>query len=518
MARRCLLHLDSDGLRPWLWHDGTLHSQDFFPPDDAGHAAFALWLESHLDLRFTLVADCVEEGFQLDTIPHVLGADRKALIARKLAQFFYGSPYATAIPLGRDTGGRRDDRLLFLALTRPQMIEPWLDALRLAGAVLTGVTSAAVLLGHALAPLLRDQHRILVVCRTDAGLRQTLFEEGRLRFSRLATTPSAGPSWTGAIPFEVQKTYQYLVAQRAVARGTPLPVAVLADGADISSVRAACTDSELLQYLPVDLAPRAADLRLKAEPTQSSATPLLLHIAARRPDVIQFAPPRDRMGFRWWQAQRIVLVAGAAALALSLALSARIMFDTRALDDATAAIRLDAQARQLRYDRLLATLPTLPAPLDTLRGHMAVMASVERHAALPADALATLARALDQRPDITVQKIEWQLPAPGSGSLPPGTRDGGLPTDSGVPPAAPGTVQLTLHAGLSPDTPLSQREAVAAIEAFAATWREQGARETTVLRLPFDYTSDRTLRSATPAERGVNFVVRATQVLQEPPR
>ena len=49
-----------------------------------------------------LFVDVVEEEFRLDTAPHVVGRDRRALINRKINRLFRSAPYYCAIRQGRD--------------------------------------------------------------------------------------------------------------------------------------------------------------------------------------------------------------------------------------------------------------------------------------------------------------------------------------------------------------------------------------------------------------------------------
>ena len=77
-----------------------------------------------------MLANVAEEGHELETIPFLQGADRKALITRKLGQHFLGSPLATAISLGYEKSKRKNEKLLLSALTNPAHFEPWLKCLR----------------------------------------------------------------------------------------------------------------------------------------------------------------------------------------------------------------------------------------------------------------------------------------------------------------------------------------------------------------------------------------------------
>jgi len=509
VSLRYLLYLDSSGVASWFWQSGELSPGPRFDPDDTGLASFSAWLEQCRGAHFTLLADCVEEGFQVDTTPHVVGPDRRALIARKQNQHFYGSPYATAISLGRERAGRRDERILFAALTRPALLDPWMERLRTADVVLTGITSPALLLQHVLRQQVRSHARLLVVTLTPAGLRQTLFEDGNLRFSRLATSAeSHTAAWGAAIPFEVQKTYQYLVTQRVIARGTPIITAVLAHERDMAAVRNACVDSDVLRYVLVDPMERAQALGLRSPPGDSDTTPLLLQVAARETSAAQFAPARDRLAWRWWIARRIAIAGGLVGMSAALLFASKTGFDTRALRQSIEEIGLDTQARHLRYERLLSTLPKLPVSLDALQAGIGGFERFDHLAGGPADALVRLSRAVDRHPGVELKRLEWAL-APEALDRANGTRP--LNPTSGTPAPQPVRDQLTLEASLPSAAGLSQREAVMAINALLDDIRREGAIEASIVRLPFEYTSDRTLRSSTgPREPESRFVLKAS--------
>jgi hypothetical protein len=503
MTRRCALFLDSEGLAAWFWRGGWLERGPDFTPDEEGFGAFQAWLATQAGTHFTLLADCVEEGFQYESIPYVVGRDRAALLSRKLAQLFYGSPYVAGLSLGRERGGRRDERMLFLALTRPAQLEPWMERLRGADVVIVGITTTALLIGATLRSL-RMQPRILAVCRTATGIRQTLFEDGRLRFSRLAVLPPNGPNWTESVLFEVQKTYQYLVAQRSLARNTTLPVVVLADAAEHAALRAACGDNELFSFALLDLGERERSLGLRKPSHASDATQLLAHLAARDAGAIQLAPSRDRYSYRWWLAQRATLAVGAVGLILSMLVALRTEIDTRALEQTSDEIRLDTQARQLRYERLLSTMPRLPASVESIQGIVRELDEIAMLGRGPGPALVRISRVLTRHPEIDLQRLEWSLP---DHILADVARAG--PAASADKAPLIGSVAV-LTARLNASTPLSQRETVEAVNQILEDMRREGAVEASVLRLPFDYGSDRTLRSAGSDSSGTEVSLRVS--------
>src|SRR6187402_593870 len=73
--------------------------------------------------------DLGDEDFRLDTIPHVGAGDRAAVLGRKLAQIFRNTQYRHAQMQGREAEGRRDDRVLYTAVTNAETLRPWMEVI-----------------------------------------------------------------------------------------------------------------------------------------------------------------------------------------------------------------------------------------------------------------------------------------------------------------------------------------------------------------------------------------------------
>ena len=129
MTTRRLLYLTAQQLIACRWQPGLLAKDDLFANNGAGRQRFAAYLASHANDVFVMVADLAEEGFQVETIPYLRGADRKTVIARKLGQSFFTAPLTAAQSLGHARSARKDERLLLTALTNREFLQPWLDAL-----------------------------------------------------------------------------------------------------------------------------------------------------------------------------------------------------------------------------------------------------------------------------------------------------------------------------------------------------------------------------------------------------
>src|SRR5882672_6618328 len=184
MAEKLLVGIGAYGATVARWR-GRLADCQEFANDDAGHAAFKEYLDASPDVPAYVMIDAVEEDYRFETLPHAIGSDRAQMAARKLRQHYRNTPYMTAWRLGRDTGKRRDDRYLFSALTNPELIGEWLDAI-----VARGLPVAGLFLLPLVSAILPDKLKIgtdnlLVVAQHNVGLRLTFFRERQFRLSRL---------------------------------------------------------------------------------------------------------------------------------------------------------------------------------------------------------------------------------------------------------------------------------------------------------------------------------------------
>jgi hypothetical protein len=100
-----------------------------FAVSGAGAAEFERYLAGMAEIPAHLFTDLTEEDFRLDTVPHVSARDREAIVGRKLAQIFRSTPYRHAVMQGREAEGRRDDRVIYTAITNAEVLRPWVEAI-----------------------------------------------------------------------------------------------------------------------------------------------------------------------------------------------------------------------------------------------------------------------------------------------------------------------------------------------------------------------------------------------------
>ncbi|MHB1358847.1 MAG: hypothetical protein ACYCWC_04620 [Rhodocyclaceae bacterium] len=499
MIKRHILFLDASHLTAYPISGKTLLAEESFAADAAGLEAFGEYLARHRDGVFMLLADVAEEGFNLETIPKSSGSDRAALVKRKLAQYFYGTPLTLALALGRLREGRRDERLLLMALTRPQHFEPWLAMLDAAGVALSGVYSVAQTLVNLLpkAALMTQAapQKLLIVTLTRGGLRQTFFVDGQLRFSRLTTLATGTlEEAAGATLLEAAKMHHYLLGQRLIERGQPLAIRILAHPAQAAAMRARCRDTAELQFDFIDLLQEAARAGLRSPLPDSRAEILFCHLLARKPPADQFAPPAYRQFFRLWQIRLALKTASGLILAGALLFAGKQGLDMLQAKDAIDQIEQQTRIDQQRYDTTLLALPKIPLSTENLLALVNRYEAVLQRSPGPAPLLVQLSQSLDAFPDIAIERIEWSIveqlaPAPrtGGNGAPPAT----LPMDTLGPYA-----QAIVEARLPPRMAGDQRGQLTRVADFALHLGATPDTLVTLLQQPVDTQSGQTLKSS----------------------
>lgn len=520
MPQRRLFYLDANQLSAYQWQSGKLTPEGNFTSESQGLESFATYLTTHRQSLFYVLADVVEEGFQPDVIPHVQGRDRDALLKRKNDQFFHGSPLNLAIPLGRETGGRRDDKILFVALTKTQLFEPWLDAMRAAECQLVGVYSLP-LIAHTFAAAYARRNRdhppqFLLVTMTRAGLRQTFFDNGKLRFSRLTPlTNDTLDERITACSVESARIYQYLLGYRLIERGVPLLTLVLTHPAQTTGFQARCRNSGELTFEFLDLTTESSRHGLKTIPADSHSDMFFLHLMARSTPSQQFAEPAERRLYRLWQTRLGLNSASAVILLSCIIFAGKQMVQFYQTRDETETIQQKAESTRLQYNAALKTLPTMPFTSNNLRSLIERYDTLVRQTPSIEPTYRRISEALQQAQRIELDRIDWSL------SHTPDEAPQGLDGPSKQPAAAKTglTSDMFVVADVYAQLPVAlkndERTLKSIIDGFNNSLTKDGKVQVRTLKLPFDVESTKTLRSNDEAAAVVEVPKFAIRIIQK---
>lgn len=522
IAARRVLVVSADGLVAWLWAGGRASVEARFVPVD-GTAGFAAYLNQHRRSRFYLLADIADETFHQEDLPHTRGSERIAMLRRKIDRHCSFTALAAAMYQGRRGDGRRDDRFLFAALARPNVFAPWREALAAADVDFAGIYSAPQVVA-ALAATLAPAHPARVLTTFGAaGLRQTYFADGRLRFSRL-TPLAAADDAASRCAAEAANLHHYLAGRRLIARDAPLAVAVLAPPDALDTLRAQCRDNDDLKFEFLDHDAIAHDCGLRDPQRVIHIDALLVHLLLRATPTEQFAPDDDLIRHRQHRLRRRLAGIAAGLTAAALAGAGLQVYELYRLGQATAELEQHTSVVERQLKAMPDGQSPLPAPAESLAALTRRHEILVRKAVGPLPLYRELGAALDAVPDIDIRRLDWAIvaranDAPGSGAtsaigpVPAGAALAAAPVVAGT--AVPGYAVIDIHGTLPlrlADDPPGQQTL---LDAFVAKLRQPAGIEVRPIELPADHVSRRELRGNDEANtaHAPQFILRASRPL-----
>lgn len=500
MFPKQLFYLTSEQLQAWQWRQGVLSGPVEFPASRAGVDDFIAYLELQGARPAWLVVDLIEEDFSRHALPHVRGRAGRQLRARRLGQQYRDTPYRAALVQGRQQEGRRDDVVLFTALTNPALLAPWVDAMALMRTPLAGIYSAPLLSATLLARLNRQQesahgpaprHQLLVTLQAD-GLRQTYLQGGALKFSRLVQA-APGSDVADTIVPETRRTRQFLASVRLLERDDLLHVTVLAPAQSVAELAQRCEDgpATLFDVVALDTAARA--LGLAAAPVLPDQ--LLLYIVGRTSPPSHY-PLDGRDGlYRLWRL-RLSLYASSAVLATTcLAWTVANLVGHGIAHRNVDGLRSETAHYQAAYRKSMSSMPPAVDQAVNMKAAVQIDRMVAQHGPWPVHMLGMVSEALEQSPQIRLTQLEWRAQVPGQAAVAaPGAAPNSptlvAPTSSlalGIPKAPPQTLRLQAEVLAGQD---NYRVVLESMNGFARQLARMPHMTVEIAQLPFDIRSN----------------------------
>ncbi|HSD60483.1 MAG TPA: hypothetical protein VLC55_06470 [Burkholderiales bacterium] len=494
MASRFIILITAEHVASCLWQDDRLVSQQAYAPTDAGRDAFARFLQDHGGEPISIFTDLVEEDYRFEAVPHLMGPDRAALFERKLDQYYRSTPYRHAAVQGRDKEGRRDDRVLFSALTNPGLLNPWVEMMARQAVPLRGIYSAP-LVSRALLSGITASHVLLLSWEEHAGLRQTYFVGGNLRFTRLTGGVDHDNLVERAVS-ECALTVKYLASLSMLPADHPLDVCILCDAGDRRELAARLRIARELRYHYLETGEMARRIRYKGELKGSDATPLLLHALARKPPANHYANAAHAHFFSLWRLRRGLQAAAAAALLATLGVGLFNVWDAHRLKWRADELAVEARALEGTYRSLTKDFPKTGTTTENIKAAVTAAERIASYTPPPRELLGRLSRVLDAFPSVQIAGLSWQT----SFNPEAPAVSAGAGTAAAVPEGAL-PAQVMLVSGEIWPFDGDYRRAMDTLDRLRAALAEQGL-ETRALKLPLDLRPESTLSGGEEAQSG----------------
>lgn len=406
-----------------FYQNGALSPEQAFNNDPEGHQQFISFLQQHRAPAL-LLTDLIEEDFRHETIPHLRGKSKRNQQNRKFEQFYRNTPFRQAILHQRQSEGRRDDEMLFSALTNPHLFTPWLDDLHKQQTPLVGVYSVPTICN----PLLKDipaNHILLLSWEKSAGLRQSYFKSRRLYLSRLSPIIDTS-SFSDIVASETTRTLQYLKSLSLLPFGEVLQVYTICHANDQDSLEQKLIDADDIKYHYLDIQDLGKQLKSNDAYPDSDSTGLLLHLLAARPPVTQYAPPEYTHFFKLDQLRRRLFLLSALIAAASLLWVAFSLWRGYALNEESSTLQQQGQMLAQRTQEIVRNFPSkLASPAD-MKSAVTSTRILNSYSPSPQTVWGKLSTTLDAFPRIRIDNLAWQANATATGKASPDLHGPGM--------------------------------------------------------------------------------------------
>lgn len=501
-ASKILLFISNDCLSAYAWRRRDLSLLGRFEPTPEGRAALDTLLADIGHIPHYVLLDVVEEDFHTETIPHVYGRDRAALLARKRQQQFRGSHYSNAWLQGRESEGRRDDRVLLSGLLNDELLDGWLNCLQRRKVPLAAVCSMALLCVSVVKRFNPDaEHVLLVSEEAGSGIRQSYYKNGELKFSRLTALQDYDEAELAPkIVAESRRTRQYLASLRLLGRDDLLNTLVLCHASNRERLQQECQRGEGIEFRFMALEDVASAFRLHY-PGSISVAELLLQLMAKRGWRNHYAPPERRRHFWLWQVGRgLVAVSILTLLAAAGTVSWLLQQSSETADSTQLLYAQKSRAERLQRQ---STLPVsnLPAPAVMKQAVNRIELAQQRWPSMSLR-LQQLSHLLSQYQPLQLSEIGWAVSPDESFAVdgPEKGNGGAAAVVVDVAPGVPGVVPevpqrnelVRLRGTVQPFTD-NYRFALENVQQFAGQWEQEKGVTVKRQKLPIDVKPSQTI-------------------------
>lgn len=413
-SEKRIILINYEGLTVYGLDNDCLMKLAMFVDDDAGHDKFRTYIIDESLTKTSLVIDSPAEDFIVEKLIHVSPLDKKSFLARKLEQHFRNVEYRSAKVLGREKTGRRDDRILFSAITQTRNIDNWIRVLLEEQVSIRSITSPAFAISKVARELgLESSEEYILVNWQRNGIRQSLISNNKLMFSRLTPLPlSPEADLAKAILDATLQSVEYLERIGLLQTGNALDLHVvspiLEEDAFVDQPGSADFGA-VFHHNSIDLMPIK-----KYGGAESEITAILLCLdwGVRNGDFGNIYASEGTMRFTKLRMQRNFIAIGCLlALFIGGIVSAPVLTETLQSQSSYRSITAAILPIQQQYDELTAQFPATPIPSEAMALVVNNYDLIGNQNHYPAELLSEVSQIVAQHPTITLSSIVWKLVA-----------------------------------------------------------------------------------------------------------
>ena len=501
-----MLFLSAQKAAVYHWQNGKLGSSYLFDVNDEGRINFERYLRESPNFPMYIMVDLFDEEYRQDTIPHVFGPDRTAILERKKGRLFRDTAYQFTRVQGRETSGRRDDRIFLSAITNPALIDQWTALLDKYKVPLAGIHSLPLFTESIINEIPQSADYMLIVSmQSIGGLRQTFFQNGEFRISRLVQLPRYGTvPYAPYLEEEIEKIKRYLSSLRLVSQEEPLNIYFLLAGGLLEEMKGMYKDSSVTRYHFLDINELANKAGLELGLNTPFSDQYFAHqfLKKRQPN---YYATSTNMRYSTLRNIRLSMLAASIVLLLTgVGWSGYNFLGGLTLKQSSLAAESKTKFYQTRYSIARGRLPKTPVEPAELQVAVEIANTLDKYKTSPLPMIQTISKGLNHFPNVKLAAFHWIE------SIDPNTKVGkskktkqtnqGIVGYSNVSSKDTGYLfyQIAAIDGYVEPFDGDFRKAINIIDKFADALKEEDSvHDVSIVSLPLDVSSDATLQGNT---------------------
>ncbi len=411
---RFVFYLNGQQLDVYLVNSVGVERLIEFPANQAGHTQFSDFLARQAIIPCRLLVDLIEEEFREETLPHVTGADRTILHNRHAARLFRTTPFRHSQVIFREKSGRRDDHVMFSALTNKDIIEPWLEIINQHKMPLTGIHSLTVITSRLAETISAKSGNVLIITQQRGNnLRETFVKDGQVRFSRLAPLLENDCSTFGMlVNAEVGKTTRYLTTLKLLGFNDHLQVIIVTDEDHLDSAKGQCKNDEQHTFTFHSIQEVASNLGMQEYLDGQFSDSLFVRLLSRKRSKNHYAQYTDLYHCRTFYTSRsIKLLSGALAAGAFLWCGINIS-DGLLLKYETSAIAKSIDQVQNNLRQLTGATQNQTVNPEDILAAVKISDALNNRRDNPHHLMSVIGAALQRNPKLVLDKLVWSTHQP----------------------------------------------------------------------------------------------------------
>ncbi len=420
MLAKRVVYITASEANVYLFKDACLHGPEEFRLDQNGLKSFSSLLSGSDEMLTYLIVDVVEEEFRNETVPHLFGGERKALIDRRLDQYYRATPYKGSLIQGREEAGRRDDRILFTALTNPDVVNPWVECLLENKVPIVGIYTPSVLGCDLLQQLEVNFENVLLMTRQkNSGVRQSYFQGKQLMLSRLVPIAELNEELSAELVFsEIEKARRYLARLQLLPFDKALDVCVISDSETIEIISGNSPgnspgnfpgkyrDTDLARLHVFNIEDLFVDLGINQQESARFCDRIYSRLLMAKTPALSYTGAGDTK-YRKSRQKRLAMYAASVVFFMaSLVWSSMNFIEGGLLESHSQEAHKSALLVQSEYDKIFAKIPETSVKPGGLKESVEIEKALKNHKALPQPLLMAISMGFDDA-SLKMDSIEW---------------------------------------------------------------------------------------------------------------